>query len=290
MAERQGKNINLRDIQKVQLITLKAVRDFCDKNNIRYFLYCGSLLGCIRHGGFIPWDDDVDLTMPLEDYKKFSRLVREDEQFARKYTVIGSYHDKKSCFLWTKVIRKNTIYYDKRFLEDRETKGISLDIYPLIGEYENKLAKNIQHKALFLQKALFLTEQHKDTDYTYVKKPQQVPLFKIIALVPFRLRMFVSDRIRHWFWPDHNKHANSGTIDAAAFYGKYTGDLWQKSVEGVFEKERFIIPAEYDKILKIMYGDYMKLPPKGERTTSHALREICLYIGKDAAEEAGIDL
>lgn len=276
-------------IHQVQYATLKDVRDFCVKNDIRYFLYCGTLLGCIRHGGFIPWDDDVDLAMPLEDYKKFSKLAPKDKQFTAKYAILGSYYDRAPEYPWTKVSRKNTVYYDRRFLDNKADKGISLDIYPLIGVYDDKKKADIQDRALRLQKALFLLEHNKDTDYIYVKDQSIVPQLRKYAKIPACLRAFLVNRISHWFWPDPFKCKRVGTIDALDFAGKFDSQIWEKSDESDFEDEYFTIPDEFNTVLTTMYGDYIHLPPEEERVLSH-MHETCMYIGPDVAEKLGIEL
>ena len=99
----------------------------------------------------------------------------------------------------------------------------------------------------------------------------------------------MTDRIRHCFWPDHRRFNYSDTIDAGVFTGKYDNRLWENSIKSEFEKEKFVIPEQYDRILRIIYGDYMQLPPEEKRGNSH-MYEAYLHIDKEVAEEVGIDL
>lgn len=281
--------MNIRDVQKVQIQTLKDISSFCDRNRIRYYLYCGTLLGCIRHGGFIPWDDDIDLAMPLNDYKRFSELIRKDRALAEKYSVIGGYDSKDSAWLWIKINRKNTIYYDKQYLDTVSDKGISMDIYPMIGEFDARFPKKLQRAAIRLQHYLFLIDHYKFAGFRNVWNKRLIPFLKIIAVLPYKTRAALIGGIKRLFWPAPEKCRYCGTIDAAAFWGKYEYKQWVKTTEGSFEGGKYTIPAAYDQLLRRMYGNYMELPPEEKRTSRH-MTDAFIEIGRDVAEEAGIEL
>ncbi len=284
MAERP---FSLQAVQKTELNILKDVRAFCSKNDIRYYLYCGTLLGCIRHKGFIPWDDDIDLAMPLPDYKKFSALVFKDKDFLERYTVSGAYTDFRSPERWMKIIRKNTVYIEKACLGSDIDKGISLDIYPLIGVYDNALLKYVQSKAIRLQHVMHLWDIAQRTDYYYLRDPEVKKKLKRFSFFPHSIRVFLINLIKRIFWPVPGKYKTAGTIDAAPFAGKFESEKWEEAIDGVFEGEKFTIPKEYDTFLKTMYGDYMKLPPK-ENRVYHRTGEVYFDITPVVAEEVGL--
>ena len=281
-------SFSLKTLQKIELSILKDIEAFCIKNNIRYYLYCGTLLGCIRHGGFIPWDDDIDLAMPLADYKTFCSLISKDQNFLKKYDIQGTYNSSSSD-LWVKIIRKNTVYFERDCMQADIDKGISLDIYPLIGEYENRFMRSVQSKAIAFQHLLHLWDTAKKTDYYYVQQPRTKRLLERLRFVPDFLRPLMVFLIKKTLWPDPGNHKKSGTIDSAPFSGKYEHKICKETTEGVFEGEKFPIPKEYDTILRTMYRDYMTLPPE-ELRRCHHYGNIYFAYGPDVAEEAGSDI
>lgn len=285
----QEQPFSLQVIQKIELVILKDITDFCINHNIRYFLYCGTLLGCIRHGGFIPWDDDIDIAIPLSDYKIFCELISKDNQFLEKYYVNGLYNNKKSYDIWTKIIRKNTVYCEKDLLHADADKGISMDIYPLIGEYDGKIPQKIQSIALSFQHNLYLWDYAKKTNYYFVLDPRIKRILRIARFFPDSIRIFLINFIKYKFWPSPEGHKKAGTIDAAPFDGKFEYKKCTETVLGVFEGENYPIPKDYDYFLRIMYGDYMELPPIEKRKLHH-IGDVYFAFDQDVAEEAGIEI
>ncbi len=280
---------SMRAVQKIEITILKDINDFCKRHNIRYFLYCGTLLGCIRHGGFIPWDDDIDIAMSLSDFKTFSNLIIKDEKFREKYIVRGLYGDYQSYDLWIKIIRKNTVYFEKECMQSKIDKGVSFDIFPLIGEYDGKISKSFQAKALTLQHNLHLWEYAKMTDYFYVLDPKVKKLAKRINFLPDFMPNFLINMIKTLFWRDPEEHKMCGTIDAAPFAGKYEYKKTAEIIEGVFEGDKYPIPKDYDYFLKKMYWNYMELPPV-EKRDPHHFGDVCFAYDTEVAEEAGLEI
>ena len=113
------KNVELTEIHKIELEMLKAVTALCDRYSLRYSIYCGTLLGAVRHKGFIPWDDDIDLAMPLEDYRWF---LEHADELPEGFSCIHRGNTPDYQWLWAKVAADGTTYMDIDFAEDKDHK------------------------------------------------------------------------------------------------------------------------------------------------------------------------
>ena len=130
------KNIGLDELKRIQIAILDKVHAFCLENNIIYFLSCGSLLGAIRHGGYIPWDDDIDLFMPRESYERFISSYNEADNGTRVRTL---FTDKRYYYSFAKVEDVNTILVEK--LPEKMDIGVNIDIFPIDGVPNNKMLR-----------------------------------------------------------------------------------------------------------------------------------------------------
>lgn len=246
----------LAEIHKVQLNMLKAFVALCEKYNLRYSIYCGTLLGAVRHKGFIPWDDDIDLAMPLKDYRNF--LEHADElppDFVCEHR--GNTDDYDN--LWAKICANGTTFMklDSAILEKHH--GLYLDIYPMIGTPERFLLQKAQKWLLYI-----VIRLRRVAYYRCLKNPGCARW--IIAHCPDILRKALISFIMWLCEIDPSNSEYIGTIDAAPFEGKYKREDWKEMTKLPFEDAYYTAPVQYDKILRRMYGDYMKLPPEEKRT------------------------
>ena len=125
------KKLNLYDIKTLELDLLINFDKFCKENNLIYFIAYGTLLGAIRHGGFIPWDDDIDIQMPRTDYEKFLTL-RDKYESSFYGNVIKTLGDKGYPFPFTKIENKNTLVIEHKMTTKIKT-GVWVDIFPMDG-------------------------------------------------------------------------------------------------------------------------------------------------------------
>ena len=122
------KEIYLEELRVIQLELLQQIADFCEKNNIKYFLAYGTLIGAIRHKGYIPWDDDIDIVMPRDDYDRFLELYNEAYPFSK---VVDMYNTKHYGFAFAKVHDVRTIIYETQYAQD--SFGVFVDVFPIDG-------------------------------------------------------------------------------------------------------------------------------------------------------------
>lgn len=250
--------VSLKEIQAFELQMLKDVVKVCEKYNITYFLVAGNLLGAVRHGGFIPWDDDVDIDMPLKDYKRFLKVAQ--KEFGDKYFVQNYKTEKNYGEMWTQIRANNTtsmpielINYDINF-------GMCLDIFPIIGiPSDDKKAKK-QKKALALNRLLLHDTYAKAVNETINKKEKLIykfprslrRLFCKINEHNYMINPEESDKwIELWF-----------SIDNSLAQPK---ELLEKVTMIKFENDDFNTFQDYDLYLTNLYGDYMTPPPENER-------------------------
>ena len=258
------------EIHEAELRLLKAVAELCERHHIRYSLYCGTLLGAARHWGFIPWDDDVDLQMPLPDYRRFLRVAGELPEGMR-VSYPGSRPDYQ--FWWTKVSLDGTTFMPKSQASLDVHWGVFIDIYPMIGEAGTRWGRKAQSAMLDTARKFCMgTRKYRDEKSTRRQRvtglmtlPVRQPLVKLLFALALRS-------------PDRSERC--GTLDAAPFCGKYAREDWAESILMPFEGESFRCPARYDRILRTLYGDYMRLPPPQERRT-HVLDDMIVDTHED---------
>ena len=268
MSNASDRNKKLEIIQKQSLDILTEVASFCEKNGLRYILYCGTLLGCIRHQGFIPWDDDADIAMPLRDYREFIRRFPLEHKENYTLSDINSCQGFAYHLPYAKVYRNGTTCAPIGELNYPSHHGFSIDIYPIIGSYDHRLAKKLQPTVLRFVQALL------QASYPVEHKKQSESVFKLLRRIPYPLRRALAILLLKWAMADPEKHKYVGTIDAAPFRGKYRYETLMETMNASFEGKEFPIPQDYDKALSAMYGNYRKLPPEKERYPHHLGEEM----------------
>lgn len=259
-------------VDRMQRITMQEIRDrelklliefskFCDKNNLIYVLAGGTLLGAIRHRGFIPWDDDIDVMMPRSDYNRLIALNNKTNELE-----IRTISNESSCIPFAKVI-------DAKTMTSNEYAGIDnadslwIDIFPIDGlPCDWKKVKKIYRDIKFLRKCHGVTLSKFGTGTTKVKS-----IGKAILYVP--LKIIGSFQFARWIdnYCQKIKFEESDYVGGISWgYGpqeRMPKKEWLERVKVEFEGHEFWAPGCWDLYLRNLYGDYMKLPPEEKRIT-----------------------
>ena len=164
----------LKHLQKVELMILKDFIKICDENNLNYFLYGGTLLGAIRHKGFIPWDDDLDVIMFRKDYEKFLKIM-ENNEINDKYEILDIRYNEDYFFNFGKMILNNTKLHSVDYSQIKFNKGIFIDIFILDNLPKNKIKQYFFRTNFFLMDRILTMSAIKITNFP--------PYTKILAVL-----------------------------------------------------------------------------------------------------------
>ena len=272
-------NLSKETLRRLQLKELESLRyfdDFCRRNELCYYLLGGCVIGALRHGGFIPWDDDIDLIMPRRDYQRMLRLWREQEDPDGRFLMLttdGKTVFTGNCFA-TLVDTSATMVKDNQ--KDIDVPhGIVTDIFPMDGCPDSKLRRYIQYYHAMMY-SLYITE------VVPVRHGAVVRFFGslLLKLVPSRSR-------RTKIWQKHerkmsrysfNTHEYCTELCAGPHYmqNKYPRDAFRTAEYRDFEGMSVPLPAGYDVYLKTAFGDYMTLPPEDQQVPHHDLAALDL--------------
>lgn len=260
----------LREMQKIELDILKYVVKICEKNSLRYFLAGGTLLGAIRHKGFIPWDNDVDISMPRKDYEVLLRLIENDNN--SKYRVFYIKNDSDYFYPFAKVCDTSTVLEEYQVPYKIKDLGLYIDIFPIDGvgndkEIAQKKVLSIQKWSRRIRVAIIPTNFQTSLKWRILRSA-----FKLICNI-CGVKTFLHHFEKKLEIPsfDESKYVAS-TFGARAEKEVIEQIHFSSSVLVDFEGEKFNSPIGYDQYLKQMYGDYMKLPPESERVTCHDIK------------------
>ncbi|MBR1626127.1 MAG: LicD family protein [Bacteroidales bacterium] len=258
------KEMNLKDIQQVSLDILKDVHDFCIANDIRYSLAYGTLIGAVRHKGFIPWDDDVDIFMPRSDYEKFCRTYSSD-----KYQILSSY-DNDSYLAFTRVFDMTKTLVKEYVPWCRYDTGVWIDIFPLDGAEDDKDMFKSRYKRATKEWLLLYRERGARASLSFEHTLVQnikILVKKILYLngifLEKHLKQF-NQLIQEYKFEDSNHWCQLTCCDNGENEYNKTSDF-DELIEVDFDQYRFLIISNYDEVLRSQYGDYMQLPPEDDR-------------------------
>lgn len=246
----------LERLQKIELEMLKIVADICENNNITYCLQGGTLLGAIRHNGFIPWDDDIDITMPRKDFEKFIDLCATElpgEYFLQSYKT-----DKLSYKPYAKVKKNGTVFLESTDDVIPGHQGIFIDIFPL-DSTASEFGKQVKIKNGILKKVNNIL-------MIKVGLHRRSPMKRIFAFVfPMKFLQKLQQKLMQVAGRETDLYFVSmgGTLDVIK--QTFPKDRYYPPVKHKFEEYEFYIPSDADYYLSRVYGKYMLLPPEEKR-------------------------
>lgn len=255
---------NLQHLQKILLEMAKDIDRVCRENNIEYFLTAGSALGAVRHKGFIPWDDDFDITMTTHNYEKFLEIAKKKLD-PLKYYIQEGYKDWPLSY--TKIRLRGTCLKESEIWDvSKELSGIFIDVFPLENAAKTKLGRIWQY---FCVKVLI--------SYGLKKRGTKETTFLKRLLV--RLSFVLETKfIRIFFRKQVERYRNVNTELLGSFSGNlrfntifFKREDFGKPIRVPFEDTMMPIPPGYHNILSQIYGDYMQLPPVEKQVCSHLL-------------------
>lgn len=259
---------------EIQLELLEEVHEFCENNNLIYYLMFGTLIGAVRHKGFIPWDDDVDICMPRKDYDLF--FANYNEIALRKHSkAVNCNNDNKYYYPFGKVIDTRTV-----LMEDVCTDyslGVYIDVFPLDNLSNNESVNAKARKKLHLLRNLLASKMLPNSNR---RKGAKKIIHRFLNKVLFRLDMnYISkkmDTIARNVAPLENDTLQYGIIadvDAKGMDRNYVGYMFKDRKLVPFEQYSFFVPGGYDGILTQIYGDYMTPPPEHKRHSLHVYKQ-----------------
>ena len=271
----------LRRLQLTELQIASDVADLCDRQGIGYVLLGGSALGARRHGGFIPWDDDMDMGMLRKDFERFLELARSGGLPGSLYVQYWL-DDPHMGAPFAKVRLNNSRVLEASSKDTGGHKGISIDIFPFDNVPHGLTQYFWKMQLKFWKRVL----RHK-TGYTI----RTLPPLLYLADLPMRAvsRLVSTDAAKRKLHSLMTRYSGRRTDRVLAVGGAYdfkkdmlkTSWLTDSSAR-TFEDRSFLCPADLDGYLAHMYGDFMSLPPVEERQNKHTILELKFDLGEDA--------
>lgn len=261
------KTIELDELKSIQLKIMQVIDDYCHKNHIPYYICSGTLIGAVRHKGYIPWDDDIDICMFRKDYDNFFREFNKNRK--DEYRAINSSNTSNYYLISGKVVNTNTVMDE--YIKWPEHFGVYVDVFQL-DNLPNKL-KSVNHlnRRIAPYRNLLALKTIADNKGRGIIKNAILKVASFI--IPNRVVPWLIKRINNL----SQKYKDEDTF-LVGDIGNYTygeGEILERDwfdppVRLSFEGMEFDAPNQYDKVLKQTFGNYMELPPK-ERQKSHHL-------------------
>jgi len=261
-------------LHKEQLEMALEVKRICEKNNIKYTMIAGTLLGAVRHQGFIPWDDDLDIGMLRRDYERFLKVAR--KELDRQYFLQTWDTDRNFVLPFAKIRKNGTKLVEQNSADVKMHQGIYIDIFAFDNLPRRPFDQKKQNWITWLLKRILLAKK----GYTPWEKGELTKIF--FYKTAFILGKFIPDALlKSVLYKQMTKYNGSEASWVVNFGGSY--GYWKESIKKEwlenlvnlkFEEFELPGPKDYNDYLSYLYGDYMTPPPKSERENRHKISVV----------------
>ena len=264
----------LKLLQGIELENLRMLMEICEKNHLRYYLIGGSLLGAMRHRGFIPWDDDIDVGLPRPDYNRFVQIAKDYLPAHMDIKTMTSDPNYK-CYFTRLINNKKKIYWDHG--QYTAVIGVWMDVFPLDGLPGNPLLRKLQVFRVKLNKALYKFTQIDYVSTNRTNRPfSERVLIRYAQITRIGRLMNADKRLKKL-----DRALQRYDYDTSAYAWNFSGCYGKREIvphiqlggsrTTEFEGMQASIPEAAEDYLTSIYGNYMKLPPEDQRK-SHEVR------------------
>lgn len=257
--------IEREEMRKLQLGILESIHRFCSSHSIKYSLACGTMLGAVRHKGFIPWDDDIDIYLLREDYNRLVQLF--PEVYDNRYQLVSLERETYWDRPYAKAFDNRTLFIENS--SDSVHIGVNIDIYPIDDVPDNERRWILYNRfRRFLQKI---------NSVKNIKIGKGRSLWKNILLVFLKFPVLFINRRHYAYFLSWYSQLNDNKGYQSAFEcvqgmlqkNRFRKALFSELCEYQFEDKRFWGFKDYDEYLSNGYGDYWRLPPEEKRVSHH---------------------
>lgn len=258
----EKKQMTLEQIKKTEHEILRHFKEVCEKEEISFFLSNGTLLGAVKYGGFIPWDDDIDVFVPRADYDRLMRIYQDSSRyclFSHERNSGYKFPFAKLCDMTTRKVETN--------IDNGVELGLDIDIFPL-DAWDNAPEKQVQLIGSLIRKLTFVKSARADSANRFKRFAKTI----VLGLTRQCYRGYIQK-----IWTIARKNANDpnpvnlGCV-SWCIYGEreiIPADVFASTVEVDFEGDRYPAPVGYDRYLRSLYSDYTKDLPLDQQKTHH---------------------
>ncbi len=268
---------NMELLHQVDLDIVKEVVNICERYGFKYFMLGGTMLGAIRHKGFIPWDDDIDLGMPRKDYDRFLDVA--PKELSSHLKLVNYRTDSEYHYYITRILDTDTKVVEERIGNENKYTNASIDIFPIDGTPNNNLLRKIYYFRVLYHRALMSLCYKDSIDRKRPRSKAEKMLLWIMERIPIE-KMTTPYKQKEKI----DKLLRKQKIEGAKYIGNIMGAYRTREiVPSKFYGEGKMYPFEdielrgmdmYDEYLTFTYGDYMQLPPVEKRKTHFKILEI----------------
>lgn len=264
----------LKQLHRCHLILAEELRRICEKHNIKHFVIAGSLLGAVRHKGFIPWDDDMDFGLLRSDYERLLQVL--PAELGNEFYFKSLLTTKGYAYPFAKIYLKNTVFLEANSAKTKVKDGIFIDVFPMDALPNEPRLQKAQNKKLYFLKRLLLAKLNYDPckKNEYAKRVVYAAL-KALSL-PFS-EQHLKQRLNSLakLYSEQPSDLVGATGGAYGYYKEAVCSAWfENTVQLPFEQTKVYAPVGYEGYLKRFYGDYMTPPPVDKRYNRHSALEV----------------